>query len=149
MRLRFIVDALARLTHTMAVVLPLHPRTRERLRALNDGRGLTKGICVVDPVGFVDMASLEKNAAVIVTDSGGVQKEAFFHRVPCVTLRTETEWEELVELGWNRLAPPVPGSALDQIIFAAAGSRGADASPYGDGHAAARIVERLSSRTLT
>jgi UDP-GlcNAc3NAcA epimerase len=84
----------------MPIVLPLHPRTRqaaERFAVDLDG------LKVCPPVGYLDMARLLQGAALVLTDSGGVQKEAYFHRVPCITLREETEWVETVECGWNRL----------------------------------------------
>lgn len=84
----------------LVVILPLHPRTRRQAEAM----GLSlDGVHVLEPVSYLDMLLLEKNARVILTDSGGVQKEAFFFRVPCVTLREETEWIETVEAGWNTL----------------------------------------------
>jgi UDP-GlcNAc3NAcA epimerase len=72
-----------------------------------------------------------------------VQKEAFFHQVPCVTLRDETEWVELVEAGWNRLAPPLSADVVQAAILEAMGEKGADVRPYGAGDAAQRIVGRL------
>lgn len=122
------------------IVLPLHPRTRSRVTALNIP--MPKNVRLIDPVGYLDMVMLEKHAFVIATDSGGVQKEAFFYGVPCVTLRDETEWTELVEAGWNRLAPP--GRAdIAEAMKSAQMSRGKSILPYGTGNAAALIVERL------
>ena len=112
------------------VVLPLHPRTRERIARF----GLDTGaILVCEPLGYLDMHRLLQSAAAVYTDSGGLQKEAYFHRVPCVTLRSETEWVETVASGWNRLW------------------RGPDYAPrrdiaaYGDGHAAERALDLIVS----
>ncbi len=142
-RLATIVDALESLSRDLPVVWPLHPRTRGVLAAGGRLETLPRGLHLIEPVGYLDMVRLEKHAALIATDSGGVQKEAFFHRVPCVTLRDETEWVELVEAGWNRLAPPTSAEAVSAALRAAIGARGADIAPYGDGDAAGRIVQRL------
>jgi UDP-GlcNAc3NAcA epimerase len=97
---------------------------------------------MIEQVGYLDMVTLERSATVIATDSGGVQKEAYFHRVPCVTLRDETEWVELVELGWNRLAPP-DQTDVASVIREAKGQLGQSEHPYGNGHAAESIVDLL------
>lgn len=141
-RLAAIMDGLARVAARIPVVLPLHPRTRKTIAA--QGIAPADGLRIVDPVGYLDMVALEKGAAVIATDSGGVQKEAYFHGVPCVTLRDETEWVELVESGWNRLCPPTDADAVAGAVTAAIGTRGADVRPYGDGDASARLVAALS-----
>lgn len=86
------------------IILPLHPRTRKRLADF--GLSVPKTVRIVEPVGYLDMTILEKHARLIVTDSGGVQKEAYFHHVPCITLREETEWTETVEAGGNVLVGP-------------------------------------------
>ncbi len=139
-RLARIVSALESVAARLPVVLPLHPRTQGRMKAA----GLAFGkVRTVPPVGYLDMVTLESQAALIATDSGGVQKEAFFYGVPCVTLRDETEWVELVELGWNRLASP-ESDDLAGAILGALGSRGTDASPYGDGKAAQAIADILA-----
>ena len=97
------------------VVFPIHPRTKKMINyhGLDDfiGKGNIK---VIDPVGYLDMLKLEKNAKAILTDSGGVQKEAFWLKVPCITLRDETEWIETVNLGWNRLV----SSDVEKILSA-------------------------------
>jgi UDP-GlcNAc3NAcA epimerase len=139
-RLEAILAGLRLLAADIPVVLPLHPRTR---RNLPGSEAAVPGLRVIDPVGYLQLAALARNASVIATDSGGLQKEAFFYRVPCVTLREETEWVELLDLGWNRLCPPVSGDAVAAAIAAAAGTVGRPAAPYGDGHAAERIADIL------
>lgn len=125
------------------VVLPMHPRARIRIEGF--GLRIPANVLVIEPVGYLDMVMLEKHACLIATDSGGVQKEAFFHRVPCATLRDETEWVELVESGWNRLVPPVDGYAIGEAMAAAVGTAGASIAPYGSGDSAERIAARLAN----
>jgi UDP-N-acetylglucosamine 2-epimerase len=121
------------------VVLPLHPRTREAARAASVVPG--ESLRVIEPVGYVEMLALERNAKAVLTDSGGVVREAYFLEVPCVTLREESEWPETLQDGWNVLA----GS--DPAKIAAAAKRPRPKEPpapvFGDGRAAARIVEIL------
>lgn len=144
-RLSVIVAALERVAASYTVVWPLHPRTREVLQRSGWISRLLPNVRLIDPVGYLEMVELERHAAVIATDSGGVQKEAYFHRVPCVTLREETEWVELIEAGWNCLAPPFSSDAVAAAILDSIGRRGADGNPYGDGDAAVQIVRRLAS----
>ena len=84
----------------------------------------------------------------IATDSGGVQKEAFFNRVPCVTLRDETEWTELVNAGWNRLAPPVNSEKIAKAMISACGSVGEDTQPYGAGDTSSIIANILNESVI-
>jgi UDP-GlcNAc3NAcA epimerase len=104
-RLRAIFAGLSRVAGRLTLILPLHPRTR----GLADRYAVSlESFRLLEPVGYLEMQDLEAGAALILTDSGGVQKEAFFHGVPCVTLRDETEWTETFDLGWNVLAGPDP-----------------------------------------
>jgi UDP-GlcNAc3NAcA epimerase len=113
------------------VVLPLHPRTRAALarHALS-----LSAVSIVAPLGYLDMHRLLQDAELVLTDSGGLQKEAYFHRVPCVTLRDETEWVETVEHGWNRLWRNESYRARSEI------------GDYGEGRAAQQIAERIAVR---
>ncbi len=145
-RLSLIFGGLTEIARETRVVVPLHPRTRKTLAPM--GVDLSR-LEVIDPVGYLDMTMLEKNAAVIVTDSGGIQKEAYFHGVPCVTVRDQTEWVELIEAGWNRLC--VPERVRDTVIEAMTGRRpgGPRQELYGDGHAAGKIAAELLARGKT
>lgn len=144
-RLAAIVDALTAFGRDVKVVCPLHPRTRAVLAQQGKLEALARAVILIEPLGYLDMVQLEKHAALIATDSGGVQKEAFFHRVPCVTLRDETEWNELVEAGWNRLAPPTDAASVLAKLRASLGTTGKTITPYGMGDAASRIVQRLDA----
>ena len=101
-RLGAVVSYLREQSQSMPLVMPLHPRTRKTLEDAGIAIG-SERMKPTDPLGYIDMCQLIGGAAVILTDSGGLQREAYFHRVPCITLRDETEWTETVESGWNRL----------------------------------------------
>jgi UDP-GlcNAc3NAcA epimerase len=141
-RLRVILEALAEVNRWVPVVFPVHPRTRERIKRFGLDSAL-EVLVVTDPVVYLDMIKLEKNAQLIVTDSGGVQKEAFFYRVPCVTLREETEWVELVSAGWNTLCPPLDKAQVTQTILESLGRVGVHLFAYGDGRAGSIIAAVL------
>ena len=138
-RLREVLAALAALE--MPVVFPVHPRTQSRLAELRHTQHAIRNMQFIDPIGYLDMLALEQSAALILTDSGGVQKEAYFFAVPCVTLRPETEWVETVTSGWNRLA--WGGAAI--VVDAARRPWPTEPPPpvFGDGHAAEEIVRVL------
>lgn len=121
------------------VVFPVHPRTRNAIK--ESGHSLAPHVMVIEPVGYLDMVRLEQSARLILTDSGGVQKEAYWLGKPCVTLRDETEWIETVHAGWNVLA----GADTERIVLAARSFIRPAARPplYGDAHAADRIKESL------
>jgi UDP-GlcNAc3NAcA epimerase len=142
-RLLAIVEAFIATARQLPIVWPLHPRTRAVLQRSGQLDALAKHVHLIDPVGYLDMVQLEKFAALIATDSGGVQKEAFFYQVPCVTLRDETEWVELVGAGWNRLAPPNSGFDISTAMKDALGREGLEIRPYGAGNAAALIANSL------
>jgi len=99
-RLAMVMQAITRESDGRDIILPVHPRTR---LALDRGGIETCGIHLIDPVGYIDMAKLLDECSLVMTDSGGLQKEAYFARKPCITLRDETEWTETIEHGWNRL----------------------------------------------
>jgi UDP-N-acetylglucosamine 2-epimerase len=138
-QMQTIVAALEKVsTCGLEVVFPMHPRTRDALvRSV-----IPPGLRVIPPVSYREMLSLEADAHVILTDSGGVQKEAFWLGVPCVTMREETEWVETVELGWNVLT----GCDADAVVTAVTHDRPTRPRPpvYGKGDAAKRIVHLLA-----
>jgi UDP-N-acetylglucosamine 2-epimerase len=139
-RLRRMLAAAGQFDHP--VIFPVHPRTAQVLAAAHID--LHKNVSAVAAQGYLTMLALEKNAKKILTDSGGVQKEAFYLGVPCVTLRDETEWLETVKLGANHVAGTIPESILD-AVNAPRRESWAASTPYGDGAAAHRIVSELIS----
>jgi len=144
-RLASILEALAQLERPL--VLPLHPRTRKTL-----GEGLKRigsRLRVIDPVPYLDMLMLERGARIILTDSGGVQKEAYWFGVPCVTMRDGTEWVELVEAACNTVVGADAGLIVATVrgieSSGASNPPGANRQLYGDGHSAEAIVRLLVS----
>ena len=138
-----IVDAFVELGSDHSIVLPLHPRTRAVLDRSGDLERLSKVITLCEPLGYLDMVALERDALLVITDSGGVQKEAFFHGTPCITLRDETEWTELVDAGWNTIVPPCSSSEIVSCVRSRIGTHGSDIEPYGQGDAADRVVDAI------
>jgi len=141
-RLRGIVSAFNAIGEP--IVFPVHPRTRAAIDRL--GLRTSPHVRAIDPVGYLDMLMLENHARVILTDSGGVQREAYFLSIPCITLRDETELMETVRAGWNRLA----GSDPDRIVTALREFAPPAEHPplFGDGHAAERIADILNANPI-
>lgn len=141
-RLEAILEGLRRLDQ--AVVLPIHPRTRHKLndlgwldRYLND-----TNLRIIPPAGYLEMLHLEKNARLILTDSGGIQKEAYFFGTPCLTIRTETEWPETLQDGWNRLVEASSSAILEAVRLTIRPTQ-ARQPFFGDGQAARQIAHIL------
>jgi UDP-N-acetylglucosamine 2-epimerase len=124
------------------VLFPLHPRTRRVLSANGAGPAAQRNLSFIEPVGYLDMVALEDGARAILTDSGGVQKEALFVQRPCITLREETEWPETTRGGWNQ----VVGVDTAAILAAVANVPGepADVGAFGDGNAAERMASEIA-----
>lgn len=139
-RLADIMRALDKIAEDTKVILPLHPRTRKTMDANNI---VLKNVCVIEPVGYFDILYLLKNSCGVLTDSGGMQKEAYFFAKPCFTLRDETEWVELVDCGanilvgadYNKIIATVKNYKYDAKLF--------EKLLYGDGKAGEKIVDLL------
>jgi len=125
------------------VVFPVHPRTRKNLTQFNLDRGLSESVRLLEPVDYLDFLALVIAAKKVATDSGGVQKEAYFFGIPCVTLRDETEWMETVEDGWNAVVGTQAADIVDAIRNF--NPQGTKSKSFGDGHAAEKIVKLLES----
>ena len=152
-RLRAIVGGLRMVAEEIPVIMPLHPRTRAALEREGMLEKTSQHVRLTDPVGYMDMVMLEKNSRLVATDSGGVQKEAFFYRVPCVTLREETEWVELVRLGWNVCVSPekpsnVYEALVERISLVSMFASTDPPSLYGEGYAGSLIAEDLVGANL-
>lgn len=124
------------------VVIPIHPRTRGLAEQAISQGGFTN-IQLIDPVGYLEMLLLTSGACQVLTDSGGLQKEAYFMEVPCVTLRTETEWVETLHGNWNILASLTTEDILQKALNTVPDPAARDSKPFGDGHASEKIAQIL------
>ena len=141
--LRSIWDQFVDLAKESELVIPLHPRTKERLLALDLNISSRNMLHVIEPLGYLDMIQLVSNSKLLLTDSGGLQKEAFVLGVPCVTLRGETEWVELIQIGVNLLANPAKPQEIKDAIKEMQGKRidNQNFKLYGDGNSSKKITK--------
>jgi UDP-GlcNAc3NAcA epimerase len=142
-QLKKIIAVLELVAKSLHIVCPLHPRTLKMLKLFNLLERWSNCVRNIAPTGYIEMLALEQKSSVILTDSGGVQKEAFFLQVPCRTLRSETEWTELIEMGWNKLVNPQDPKAAALDILSGIGIKGLPGTPYGDGNACNVIIQDL------
>ena len=144
-RLQAILEAAQHIARDgMAVIFPMHPRTKQAIES-SSLAPLLADLITVDPISYYDMLLVVREAAVVLTDSGGVQREAFMLGRPCVTLRQETEWVELLETGLSVLGGTDPQEILEAVERVKGGVVRESISPYGDGHAAERIISAIST----
>ena len=140
-RLKSIISALESINKTIKIVLPLHPRTQK----IMEQAGIKTNLTIIEPVGYFDMLTLIKNCAWVMTDSGGLQKEAYFMEKFCVTLRDQTEWVELIDCGANLLAGANTDLIIQQSLKIADSKFDVPAGLYGDGKASKHIVSYLEN----
>jgi UDP-GlcNAc3NAcA epimerase len=142
-RLKSILKALKELGKDIPVIFPLHPRTKKMMEIYHLA-GEAKGLKLINPVSYLDMLKLEKNAKAILTDSGGVQKEAYWFKVPCFTLREETEWVETLQSGWNVLVGTETAKIVQEVKKRVGGTHPSEGTKlFGDGKASEKIVQVL------
>lgn len=148
-RLGEILSALAEVATELPVVFPIHPRTRKLVNEYGLAHHLAS-LIVTEPLSFLDMVALEQAARLILTDSGGVQKEAFFYGVPCITMRDETEWVETVELGWNKIVGSSAASIVSGVkdMISKQNTKTME-MPYGKGDSAKNIVALMYKNFLS
>ena len=146
--LQNIMEALKEITRSgLKIFFPAHPRTKKALERFNLISDVPQNLIVSEPISYVEIIALESNAKLIITDSGGLQKEAYFFKVPCIIPRDETEWTELVEIGWNK----VVGTAKENLVNAVLSTLNEDTPNrqridfYGQGRASEKIVKVLLS----
>ncbi len=143
LRLKSIFDGFEKIGKEIPIILPLHPRTRKTIETLD--QKTSNSIKIIDPVGYLEMIYLLENCLLVMTDSGGLQKEAFFFKKPCITMRDETEWVELVEHGVNSLAGAEAEKIYDAYKAIIEIDLDFNIELYGDGKAGERIVDFLIS----
>ena len=141
-RIKSILSALQSIAKDLVVVLLLHPRTKAKISQYNL-ESFLENLYLLDPVPYLEMQRLQMSAKVILTDSGGMQKEAYFHRVPCVTLRDETEWIETVETGWNQLVG-VDENAIVRTAKSIKPTTTTQTSIFGDGYAVEKVIKAIA-----
>lgn len=125
------------------IVLPVHPRLKGALE--REELSLPANITAIPPASYVKMVALLDNASLVLTDSGGLQKEAYLMQRPCVTVRPETEWVETIECGWNRLTDPTAEDIVEKVQMAQQAKPTSHPDYYGDGHASQQILEILEN----
>ncbi len=139
--LETIMKALTRVSEKVRVVFPVHPRTMKMIQSKLPMNFPDK-LLLIEPVGYLEMICLTQAARAVVTDSGGLQQEAYFLQTPCITVRTETEWVETIELGWNRLTTPEAlAENIEKLLTQPKPTT--SSSVYGDGNAGKKIAEIL------
>jgi UDP-GlcNAc3NAcA epimerase len=141
-RLTAIVQQINQLARHTTIILPLHPRTLAALKLI-PGAKLDNSVQIMGPVGFLEMTWLLSECNLVITDSGGLQKEAYFHKKPCITIREETEWVELVDAGFNKLVSPFESNFLKIVDEMLKNFIPESSSLFGDGRAADKIVSFL------
>ncbi|MHA2282092.1 MAG: UDP-N-acetylglucosamine 2-epimerase [Promethearchaeota archaeon] len=147
-KLENIFTAFGKLASSVCPLLvPTHPQTRKQLEKLSIISGINKHVLTIEAVSYLDMITLEKNAKVIFTDSGGVQKEAYFAHVPGLTLRNETEWTETLSGGWNRFTGAETKKIMEGFNSACENQQETFESYFGDGHSGEKILDILRSQT--
>ena len=149
-RLEHICQALLELGAKHKVILPLHPRTKAALEKNQWLSKLSGVLEILEPVGYLDMLALEQASHLIITDSGGVQKEAYFNQVPCITLRDETEWVELVESGWNTICSPAQPFSFSDLLACYQKTESLNYEHlYGSGNAAESMIKIMTNSTIS
>ena len=146
--LTWLVEQLNQVSKKIKIVLPLHPRTKAKLEQFSLLEKLSSNVKLTEPVGFLDILSLQQSSNIIITDSGGMQKEAFFQNKPCVTVRTETEWVELLDGGHNRLAKPMVDPIFQKVDEALNAILDWSVELYGDGQSSQTIAKALLQRSI-
>ena len=144
-RMEIILGAFEELAKKIKIIWPLHPGTKKKLLDHGFSIASIKNLEILEPVGFKRMMDLVSCSQLVITDSGGLQKEAFFNKTPCLTLRDETEWVELVEAGWNVVCPPEDQYNIVRVALRQMESEGKETFPYGHGDASEKILNTLAN----
>ena len=145
LRLKSIMSSLQELSNEVSLLITVHPRLAKALQALNMLERAQSFAKLLRPLSFLESLSAQQHASVVITDSGGMQKESFYLGTPCITIRDETEWPETLALQSNRLCPPLSGN-LAALYFEAIHATRLQGEPYGDSYAAAKITKAIASR---